>query len=82
METRGGSGRSGASALDDRVLKVLGALCVATLLLELFLHRHPVLPFQGWLGFDGISGALALVVLAFGARWLQRLLLRGEDYYG
>ena len=64
-----------------RLLQLLVALGVASLVAELFVHRHVGFDFQGWFGFEGFGGFLGMVVLALVARILQKFLMRPEDYY-
>jgi hypothetical protein len=69
------------SAGGARLVQLLVALGVASLVAELFVHKHVEFDFQGWFGFDGFGGFLVMVVLALAARILQRFLMRPEDYY-
>lgn len=59
-------------------LWVLGGLLVA---LDLVVHRHAEVGFDGWFGFYGLYGFFACVTLVLAAKLLRRVLMRPEDYY-
>jgi hypothetical protein len=65
----------------DLLVKLLVGLAILTVLADLFYHKHGEYGFQEWIGFDAVYGFLSCVVLVLGARGLQWLLLRREDYY-
>ncbi len=59
----------------------LYAICAASILLELVIHRHEILSFSGIFGFYGIFGFVACVALVLAAKLMRRVLMRPEDYY-
>ena len=78
--------------LSPRFWKIMLILCGTTVLLELFVHRHPhfviekgepaTLPdMSNWFGFYGVYGLLACVGSVLFAKGLSVFLKAGEDYY-
>lgn len=61
-----------------RGLWVIGGLLV---LMELVVHRHAEVGFDGWFGFYGLYGFVACVALVLAAKLLRRLVMQREDYY-
>lgn len=61
-----------------RGLWVMGALLV---LLDLVLHRHAEVGFDGLFGFYAFYGFVACVALVLAAKLLRRAVMRSEDYY-
>jgi hypothetical protein len=72
--------------LDDprnvtRIVYGLAALCVLSLVADLFYAKHPHFGFEGWFAFYPVYGFLGSVGLVLSAKWLRRGLRRDEDYY-
>lgn len=65
-----------------RVIYALHAVCALSLIVELFVHRHLVHPWEGLFGFYAIYGFVACVVLVLIAKEMRKVLMRREDYYG
>lgn len=57
---------------------IVGALLV---LLDLVVHRHAEVGFDGWFGYYGAYGYAACVLLVLAAKLLRRAVMRPEDYY-
>lgn len=64
-----------------RFLAVFYVLCAATLLVELFTHRHEELSIEGKFGFYGVYGFFGIVLLVVISVQLRKLVMRPEDYY-
>jgi hypothetical protein len=64
-----------------KLFRGLCIVCLATLSIALFLHKHELFEFATWYGFYGIFGFFACVVLVLVAKQLRRVLMRSEDYY-
>lgn len=62
-------------------IKVLGALCVVLLLLDLVIHRHSYFSIEKWIGFYSITGFVAFSVIVIAAKNLRRIIRRDETYY-
>lgn len=56
-------------------------LCIVLICLDLIIHRHSVFDWESWVGFYGIYGFLACVLLVFAAKILRKIIMRKEDYY-
>lgn len=54
---------------------------VVLIVLDLVIHRHAEVGFDGWFGFYGVYGFVACVTLILAAKLLRRVLMRPEDYY-
>ena len=65
----------------DRIIRVLGLLCVGLLLVELFYTRESHFGFESWFGFFAWYGFLSYVFIVLSAKLLRRLVRRDEDYY-
>ncbi|MDA1260876.1 MAG: hypothetical protein O3A20_09680 [Planctomycetota bacterium] len=61
-----------------RGLWIAGALLV---LLDLVVHRHAEVGFDGWFSFYAVYGFVACVALVLTAKVLRRVVMRSEDYY-
>lgn len=64
-----------------RIVYGLATLCVLVFLADLFYDKHPHFAFEGWFGFYAGYGFVGSVGLVLTAKWLRRVLRRGEDYY-
>ena len=49
--------------------------------LELFLHRHGVVPFEDGFMFPAIFGFLAFMFIVQVGKWLRLMIMRPEDFY-
>ena len=49
--------------------------------LELFLHRHGVVPFEDNFMFPAIFGFLAFMFIVQVGKWLRLMIMRPEDFY-
>jgi uncharacterized membrane protein len=72
--------------LDDpgNVRKVsigLIVLCVALMLLDLVMHKHPHFPIENWFGFYGFFGFISFVSIVLAGKVMRRVVGRKEDYY-
>ena len=65
----------------NRLIMVLVAACIGTVLADFFYHKHGDFHFQEWFAFDAIFGFLAYVGLVTVAKGFRRLVMRSEDYY-
>jgi hypothetical protein len=65
----------------NRLVMVLVAACVATVVADFFYHKHADYSFQAWIGFDAVFGFVAYVGLITLAKGIRHLLMRREDYY-
>lgn len=64
-----------------RLFWLLLASAVASVIAGLFNHWHPHFAAEAWPGFFAALGFAAIVLAALGARALQPLLRRPENYY-
>mgnify|MGYP006205863133 FL=1 len=55
--------------------------CAILVFLDLSIHRHAEMGFDGNFGFYGAYGFFASVILVFAAKQMRKLLKRPEDYY-
>lgn len=65
----------------DKIVWALCGLSAATVLADLFYHKHGHWHFQELFGFDAAYGFVACVGLVLAAKGLRVLLMRSEDYY-
>jgi hypothetical protein len=65
----------------DRLLRVLYAVCVVLVALDLFVHRHAEHPWESLIAFYPLYGFVGIVVLVLLARVLRAVVMRPEDYY-
>ena len=65
----------------DRLLRVLYAVCVVLVALDLFVHRRTEHPWEHLVAFYPLYGFVGIVVLVLVARVLRALVMRPEDYY-
>jgi len=63
------------------MVRILLAVSIILLLLDLVIHRHALFTWEGWFGFYGFYGFVACVALVFAAKVLRKLIMRREDYY-
>jgi hypothetical protein len=60
---------------------VLG-IAIILAILEVFLHRHGVAAIEDSFMFPAIFGFFAFVFIVQVGKWLRRMIMRPEDYYG
>jgi len=63
------------------MVRILLAVSIILLLLDLVIHRHDLFTWESWFGFYGFYGFVACVTLVFAAKVLRKLVMRREDYY-
>ena len=63
------------------MVRILLAVSIILLLLDLVIHRHDLFTWESWFGFYGFYGFVACVTLVFAAKVLRKLVIRREDYY-
>jgi drug/metabolite transporter (DMT)-like permease len=65
-----------------RLLACFFSSLVILLIIDLFVHKHPHFPWEGWLEFYAVYGFVACVALVITAKYILRpLVKRREDYY-
>ena len=65
-----------------RLLMGFYIFLVLLIVVDLFLPKHPVFPWEGYPSFYGAYGFVAYVTIVFGSNYiLRKLLKRKEDYY-
>lgn len=64
-----------------RVIRGLLGLCVLLVVLEIFIHRHSVHPWESMFGFYPLYGFVSCVMLVLLAKELRKLVMRSEDFY-
>jgi hypothetical protein len=65
----------------NRIIMVLVAACIGSVVADFFYHKHGDFHFQEWFAFDAIFGFAAYVGLITVAKGWRRLVMRSEDYY-
>jgi hypothetical protein len=66
----------------NRLLACFFSSLVVLLIIDLFVHKHPHFPWEGWPEFFAVYGFVACVVLVIAAKYILRpLVKRREDYY-
>ncbi|MDY6854081.1 MAG: hypothetical protein SWO11_05135 [Thermodesulfobacteriota bacterium] len=63
------------------VVRLLYAVLLVLLIIDLFVHRHGDFHWEESLGFFAAYGFVACVVLVFAAKILRIIVERKEDYY-
>lgn len=61
-----------------RALWIIGGMLA---LLDLIVHRHAEVGFDGWFSFYALYGFVACVALVLAAKVLRRIVMRPDDYY-
>lgn len=64
-----------------RVRYVLYALCLVSMIAELFVHRHVDHPWEAMPLFYCAYGFAACVILVLIAKEMRKILMRDEEYY-
>ena len=67
--------------LKDMIFRLLLALCILLVVLELVVHRHSTFAWEGWLGFYAVWGFVSLFGVVIIGKQLRRFIKRREDYY-
>lgn len=65
----------------DKIFYVLCVVCGLLVLADFFYHKHTHFRWEEWIGFHGLYGFAACVLLVVVAKQLRRILKRSEDYY-
>jgi hypothetical protein len=65
----------------DKIVWLLGAVCLALFLADFFYHKHVHFSFENWFGFYALYGFIMCVALVLAARAMRVWLKRDEDYY-
>jgi uncharacterized membrane protein (DUF4010 family) len=66
-----------------RLLMGFYIFLVLLIVVDLFLPKHPVFPWEGYASFYGAYGFVACVSLVLAAKYiLRKMVKRKEDYYG
>lgn len=68
-------------ATTKRLLWALYGLCFATLVADLFYHKHAYFTVDGYFGIHAAYGFVAFLLIVFVGGALRRVLMRPEDYY-
>ncbi|MGD8227193.1 MAG: hypothetical protein PVH82_12605 [Desulfobacteraceae bacterium] len=64
------------------LLRAFFASLLVLLVIEVFVHKHPHFPWEGWHEFYAVFGFVACVALVLAAKYILRpLVKREEDYY-
>jgi len=63
------------------IFRLLLALCILLVVLELVVHRHSTFPWEGWLGFYAVWGFISLFGVVIIGKQLRRFIKRRENYY-
>jgi len=63
------------------IFRGLYALAAGLFLVDFFIHRHVVHPWERLWGFYPIYGFLSIVLLVLVAKQLRKVVMRDEDYY-
>ena len=67
--------------LKDMIFRLLLALCILLVVLELVVHRHSTFAWEGWLGFYAVWGFVSLFGVVIIGKQLRRFIKRRENYY-
>ena len=67
--------------LGKHFTRFLLGIAIILAILELFLHRHGVAPFEDSFMFPAIFGFLAFIFIVQVGKWLRLMIMRPEDYY-
>ncbi|OIP29426.1 MAG: hypothetical protein AUK23_10925 [Deltaproteobacteria bacterium CG2_30_43_15] len=65
-----------------KFLRVFWILLLLLLVIDFFINKHPIFPWEGWPEFYATFGFVACVCLVLAAKYILRpLVKRKEDYY-
>ena len=67
--------------LGKHFTRFLLGIAIILAILELFLHRHGVVPIEDSFMFPAIFGFLAFMFIVQVGKWLRLMIMRPEDYY-
>ena len=67
--------------LKNMLFRLLLALRILLVVLELVVHRHSTFAWEGWLGFYAVWGFVSLFGVVIIGKQLRRFIKRREDYY-
>ena len=81
MTSDGDATHQNRNDLKDMIFRLLLALCILLVVLELVVHRHSTFPWEGWLGFYAVWGFVSLFGVVIIGKQLRRFIKRREDYY-
>ena len=65
----------------EMIFRLLLALCILLVILEIVVSRHPIFSWEAWFGFYGIWGFVSLFGIVLLGKQLRRFVGRREDYY-
>lgn len=65
----------------DFIVYALTALCGLLFLVDALYRKHAHFALERWFGFYAVFGFVACVALVLIAKWMRRILMRGEHYY-
>jgi hypothetical protein len=63
------------------LIRALIAVCVLSVVADLFYDKHAEFHFRELFGFDAVYGFVCYVLLVLIAKQLRKVLMRPEDYY-
>ena len=81
MTSDGDATHQNRNDLKDMIFRLLLALCILLVVLELVVHRHSTFAWEGWLGFYAVWGFVSLFGVVIIGKQLRRFIKRREDYY-
>lgn len=65
-----------------KLLGIFYGILVLLLIMDFFIHKHAVFPWEEWPEFYAIYGFVACTALVLAAKYILRpLVKRREDYY-
>jgi len=63
-------------------LRAFWGWLLSLLIIDFFIYKHPIFPWEGWPEFYGTFGFVACVGLVLAAKYILRpIMKRREDYY-
>ncbi len=63
------------------IFRLLLVLCVVLVGVEIIVNRHPIFPWEGWIGFYAVWGFVSLFGIVILGKHLRRVIKRHKDYY-
>jgi hypothetical protein len=64
-----------------RLLRAIYAICAGLFVLDFFIERHVIHPWEGFPGFYALYGFIGCAALVLIAREMRKVLMRKEDHY-
>lgn len=65
-----------------KVLRIFWVVLFVLLIIDLFIHKHPLFPWEEWPEFYAVFGFVAYSFIVVAAKHILRpILKRKEDYY-